>query len=131
MSKGLNTALISGAQWPKTHRRLTSNFLSDRQIQSYREVQGVESKQLLYNLLGSEDFSGEFRRFNLSIIMTLAYGKRVESKLNPEIEELTRHIHNIAAAMAFPILDRLLPRWAAPWRRMGDTSFDHASKFYM
>ena len=140
MSKGLNTALIpSGAQW-KTHRRLTSNFLSDRQIRSYREMQGVESKQLLYNLLRSEDFSGEFRRFSLSIIMTLAYGKRVESRLNPEIEELTRHIKNIATAMtkttsglveAFPILDRLLPRWAAPWRRMGDMSFEHTSKFYM
>ena len=136
LSKGLNTGLISGAQW-KTHRRLASNFLSDRQIRSYRNVQGVESKQLLYDLLGSEDFSGEFRRFNLSIIMTLAYGKRVESRLNPEIGELTRHVQNLTAAMAkttsglveaFPILDRLLPRWAAPWKR--DTSFDLTNKFF-
>jgi len=30
---------------------------------------------------------------------------------------------------AFPILHRL-PRWAAPWKRMGDTSFDVANNFF-
>ena len=80
-----------GAQW-KTHRRLTSNFLSNRQVRSYRHLQDVESKQLLYDLLGSNDFSGEFRRFNLSVIMTLAYGKRLESKMSREIKEFTQII---------------------------------------
>jgi cytochrome P450 len=60
ISKGLHTALLpSGAQW-KTHRRLASNLLSDRQLRSYRYLQDVESKQLLFNLLGSKIFQESF-----------------------------------------------------------------------
>jgi len=136
MSKGLHTALLpSGTQW-KTHRRLISNFVSNRQTQSYRYVQDLESKQLLYNLLGSNDFSGEFRRFNLSIIMTLAYGKRVESRMNREIEVVTQITQHMASTItqyglveAFPTLN-ILPRWAAPWKRMGDTIFELADNFF-
>ena len=105
ISKGMHTALLPyGPQW-KTHRRLISNFLSNRQTRSYRYLQDVESKQLLYDLLGSKDFSGEFRRFNLSIIMTLAYGKRVESRMNREIEVLTQIADNITAAISQTPLD--------------------------
>ena len=68
MCKGLHFQLLpSGAQW-KTHRRLGSNFLSNRHVRSYHHLQDVESKQLLYDLLGSSDFSAEFRRYNLSVI---------------------------------------------------------------
>ncbi|KAN0071631.1 cytochrome P450 [Elaphomyces granulatus] len=136
--KGLHTvALPYGALW-KTHRRLASNFLSNRQVRSYQYLQDVESKQLLYDLLGSKDFSGEFRRFNLSVIMTLAYGKRLESKMSREVKEFAQLEHDTAAVFshpmsglvdAFPILNRL-PRWAAPWKRMGDAIFDSTNKFF-
>jgi cytochrome P450 len=129
--------LLSGARW-KLHRRLASNFISNRQAKNYRYLQDVESKQLLYDLLGSKDFSGEFRRFSLSIIMTLAYGKRLESRMNREIKELTQITDDVSSAIAqvqsglveaFPILNRL-PRWAAPWKRMGDRCFDSSTKFF-
>jgi cytochrome P450 len=136
--KGLGTGLLPyGAQW-KTHRRLMSNFLSNRQVRSYRYLQDVESKQLLYDLLGSKDFSGEFRRFNLSVIMTLTYGKRLESRMSHEIKEFTQIMQDTVGAFshplsalvdAFPILNRL-PHWAAPWKRMGDTIFDSTDKFF-
>jgi hypothetical protein len=138
ISKGMHSGLLPyGAQW-KTHRRVISNFMSDRQIRSYRYLQDIESKQLLYDLLGSKDFSGEFRRFNLSIIMTLAYGKRVESRMNREIEVITQITKNISTAIsqthcalveAFPILN-ILPRWAAPWKSMGDKFFDFTDNFF-
>jgi len=136
ISKGFHMALLpSGTQW-KTHRRLASNFLSHRKIRSYRYLQDVESKQLLFNLLGSNYFPGEFRRFNISIIMTLAYGKRIESAMNREIKDLTQIIYHQSATLtrfglveAFPILNRL-PRWAAPWKRMSDALFDIADKFF-
>jgi cytochrome P450 len=131
---GINFAVLSGAQW-KTHRRLASNLLSHRQARSYRYLQDIESKELLYNLLRSKDFSGEIRRFNFSVIMTLAYGKRMESRLNPEIKELTRIIqHNTdlqiryGVVEAFPILNKL-PRWAAPWKRIGNEAFNVMDKF--
>ena len=136
--KGLNPALLpSGAQW-KICRQLIENLLSDRRARSYRYLQDVESKQLLFDLLGSTDFSGDFRRFSLSILMTLAYGKRVESRMSSEIEELSQITDNSVAAItqkqsalvdAFPILN-VLPRWAAPWKRMGDAAFDVANKFF-
>jgi cytochrome P450 len=138
MSKGLHTGLLPiGAQW-KTYHRLILNLLSNRQIRSYRYVQDVESKQLLFNLLESNNFSGEFRRFSLSTIMTLAYGKRVESRMSSEIEKLTQMAQNFAAAItqkksalvdAFPIVN-ILPHWAAPWKGMGDTYFNIADKFF-
>ena len=136
ITKWLNfISLPSGTRW-KTHRRLASNFLSHGKIRSYRYLQDVESKQLLFNLLGSNDFLGEFRRFNISIIMTLAYGKRIESLMNHEIKDLTQIIYHQNATLtrfglveAFPILNRL-PRWAAPWKRMGDAIFDTTDKFF-
>jgi hypothetical protein len=125
--KGFHLQLLPfGAQW-KTHRRLASNFLSNRQTRSYRHLQDVESKQLLYDLLGSNDFSGEFRRYNLSVIMTLAYGKRLEFRTNREIKEFTQISENIASGLThplsvlvdtFPILNGL-PRWAGPLRGKG------------
>jgi cytochrome P450 len=134
----MHSALLPyGPQW-KAHRRLISQFLSNRQTRSYRYLQDVESKQLLYDLLGSKDFVGEFSRFNLSIIMTLAYSKRVESRTNREMEMLTKIADNIAAAVSrtttglvegFPILNRL-PRWAAPWKRMGDEFFAITDDFF-
>src|SRR6267378_4098889 len=96
------------------------------------------SRQLLYDLLGSKDFSGEFHRFTLSVIMTLTYGKRLESKMSREVKAFTQLEHDIAGALAhpmsalgdaFPILNGL-PRWAAPWKRMGDTIFDSTDKFF-
>jgi cytochrome P450 len=138
ISKGLHTVLIpSGARW-KSHRQLTSNFFSSRQVRSYCYLQDIESKQLLYNLLESKDFIGEIRRFNLSILMTLMYGKRLESRTDSEIEELTHHVQNISAAItqkqsllveAFPILHKL-PRWTAPWKGMGDMYFNITDKFF-
>jgi cytochrome P450 len=131
----LHLPTLSGAKW-KTHRRLASNLLSYRQVRSYRYLQDIESKELLYNLLRSKDFSGEIRRFNLSVIMTLAYGKRIESRLNPQIKELTRILqHNIdfqiryGLVEVFPILNRL-PRWAAPWKRVGNEAFNVMDKFF-
>ena len=136
ISKGfISVMLPSGTKW-KTHRRIQSNFLSSRRIQSYRYLQDVESKQMLFNLLGSKDFSAEFRRFNLSIITTLAYSKRTESSMNREIEDLTQIIHRQAACLtrfgfveAFPVLNRL-PHWVAPWRKAGDVLFDVADKIF-
>jgi len=125
------------SRW-KTHRRLASNFLSNRHVRSYRYVQDIESRQLLYDLLGSKDFAGESRRFNISNFMTLIYGKRIESRMNREIEEVTQIPQQIGIAMAqaqaalveaFPILNRL-PRWAAPWKRMGDAYFDYSDKLF-
>ena len=138
ITKGLNFILLPNDSRWKTHRRLVSNFLSNRQVRSYRYLQGIETKQLLYDLLRSKDFSGELRRFNFSIIMTLIYGRRMEARMNPEIGEHRKIIRSIGGAMvqaqttvveAFPILNRL-PRWAAPWKKMGDVLFDYADKFF-
>src|SRR5467141_604221 len=61
------------------------------------------SRQLLYDLLGSKDFSGEFHRFTLSVIMTLTYGKRLESKMSREVKAFTQLEHDIAGALAHPM----------------------------
>ena len=70
--------------------------------------------------------------------MTLAYGKRVESRMSSEIEELSQSSRMFLVAIiqkksalvdAFPILNGL-PRCAAPWKRMGDEAFNVTNKFF-
>jgi len=55
-----------------------------------------------------------------------------------EIKEFTQNIRDTSGAFshplsalvdAFPILNRL-PRWAAPWKRMGDSVFNSTHKFF-
>ncbi|MDE9440005.1 cytochrome P450, partial [Staphylococcus xylosus] len=51
VSKGMRTLLMPyGQQW-RTHQRLQASYLNIRVSQTYRELQDVESKQLLCELL--------------------------------------------------------------------------------
>jgi hypothetical protein len=78
VSKGLRTLLILyGQQW-RNHQHLQASFLNVRVSQSYTVLQNLESKQLTFKLLSTDDFSPRFHRCSSSTVCALAYSKRLE-----------------------------------------------------
>ncbi|CAN9416638.1 unnamed protein product [Alternaria alternata] len=59
------------------HQRLEAPVLSPRASACYTAIQDLESKQLLKNLLQSNDFPKEFERFAASIVYSITFGMRI------------------------------------------------------
>ncbi|KAJ3494432.1 hypothetical protein NLG97_g4078 [Lecanicillium saksenae] len=103
------------------------SLLNPRRCDLYRPVQDLESCQLLFNLLTTDDFHHEFHRYSSSLILTLLYGKRLVTGREPELEEIENLSSSIVQAVsfgnwavdAFPFLN-FLPRFLSKWKRVGD-----------
>jgi cytochrome P450 len=127
VSKGLRTLLMPyGPRW-RTHQRLQASFLNIRISQSYTGLQDTESKQLMHELLHTDDFSSSFHRYASSLIYALAYGKRLETANLPEAQEVEQIMEGFLYAArvgtwmvdAIPALN-MLPSWMAPWKVRGE-----------
>ena len=137
VSKGLRVLLMPyGQQW-RTHQRLQASVLNIRVSHSYTELQDVESKQLVFELLSTDDFSARFHRYSSSLIFALAYGKRLERGDEREVGEIGLIMERFlyAARVGTWIVDALpalnyLPRWLAPWKRHGDEYHDYEAQVY-
>lgn len=138
VSKGLRTLFMPyGEQW-RAHQRLQGSYLNVRISQTYTILQDVESKQLIYELLSTSDFSNRFHRYSSSLIFALAYGKRLTSGDEPEIEAVGQVMENLvyAARVGTWIVDSLpilnyLPKFAAPWKKSADKWHEFESKLSM
>ncbi|KAJ5578354.1 uncharacterized protein N7459_007318 [Penicillium hispanicum] len=135
--RGLNTALRPyDAQW-KLHRRLLSAFLNARTAASYESVQDLESKQLLYEMLDTNDFSDRFIRYAGSILFSLAYGRRLTTGHEKEIHEILEvadvFVDSVMSGTwlvdVFPWLNHL-PRFLAPWKRIGDEFYERTKDLF-
>lgn len=81
ISQGNRSLILPyGEQW-RGYRRLQGAFLSPRMSNTYRELQDLESKQLVSEFLSKDDFFKRFHRYSSSLTFALAYGKRVSSFL--------------------------------------------------
>ncbi|KAB8259441.1 cytochrome P450 [Aspergillus pseudonomiae] len=127
VTKGLHIGLLPyGERW-KIHRRLQAGFLNVQMSQLYRDLQDIESKQLTYEMLSTNDFPGRFHRYAASLIFAMGYGKRMLRGDEHEIQEADALIKNITEVTmpgswlvdAFPIL-KCLPRCLAKWKQRGD-----------
>ncbi|KAL6811405.1 putative O-methylsterigmatocystin oxidoreductase [Trichoderma sp. SZMC 28015] len=139
VSKGMRTLLMPyGQQW-RTHQRLQASYLNIRVSQTYRELQDVESKQLLCELLvPGVDFSDRYHRYSSSLIFALAYGRRLETGSEPEVKAIDKVMENFlyAARVGTWIVDSLpflnyLPNLLAPWKVHGDQVHEFESSLYM
>lgn len=137
VSKGLRTLLMPyGAQW-RLHQRLQASYLNIRVSQTYCDLQDIESKQLIFEMLSTSDFTNRFHRYSSSLIYTLAYGKRMELGDEPEVEAIDQIMDNFlyAARVGTWIVDALpmlnhLPKWLAPWKQYGDKLHDFEARNY-
>lgn len=138
VSKNLRTLLMPyGPRW-RNHQRLQASFLNIRVSHSYRELQDLESKQLLYELLDpSADFSDRYHRYSSSLIFALAYGRRLTRGDEPEAKAIDQVMDNFlyAARVGTWVVDALpalnyLPNFLAPWKRLGDKLHNFESELY-
>ncbi|KAL2014843.1 hypothetical protein VTN00DRAFT_2368 [Thermoascus crustaceus] len=127
ITKGLAVVFMPyGEKW-KLHHRVQGSLLSSRMVQRYHVLQDVESKQLLHELLSTNDFASSFHRYSCSLLFALAYGKRIVSNDEREIHELDAvasklvqvAYHGGLPVDVLPVLN-FLPRCLARWKRIGD-----------
>jgi hypothetical protein len=87
-------------------------------------LEGLESKQLIFELLSTDDFSSRSHRYSSGTIYALAYSKRLERGDEHEAEEIAQIMDGFLSAArvrtwvvgALPFLNHLL----AYWKRYGD-----------
>ncbi|CAI7586938.1 unnamed protein product [Penicillium bialowiezense] len=134
VTNGMNMVAMSiGKRW-SDHRRIASGLLKGQMTKKYCQLQDLESKQLLLELLGSNDFFTSFERFSASFIYALAYGKRMQNAHEEEEKEIRDLLDQLLRSLAgsyyavveiFPSLDSL-PSWLAPWKRLGLKAHTHS-----
>lgn len=125
-----------GEQW-RRWTRLLSAVLNINASKKYEVLQDVESKQVLFELLDSDDFTASFHRYSSSLVFALAYGKRLEKPYLQEDEEIEQIMEGFlyAARVGTWIVDALpalnaLPNWLAPWKRHADKLHDFEAAVY-
>jgi hypothetical protein len=98
-------------------------------------VQDLETKQTLYEMLSCNDYKKLYTRFNASVIFSLVYGKRIVTGEEPELREWLQRHHNFTMVTAtpwlvdlFPILNQIVPKFLAPWKKLGDEMFSFESR---
>lgn len=129
-TKGMHVLLMPyGQQW-RTHQKMQASCLNIRVSQTYHPLQDLESKQLIYELLSTNDFASRYHRYTSSLMYALAYGRRCHRGDEPEIQGADQVNENFLYAGrvgtwivdALPVLNRL-PKMLALWKK-------HAERFY-
>ena len=137
VSKGYRTLLMPYSDRWRKHQRLQASYLNIRISQTYRPLQDLESKQLIYEMLSTDDFSDRFHRYSSSLIFALAYGKRLLRGDEREAQEIEEIMENFlyAARIGTWIVDAIpalnyLPAFLAPWKRIGDKFHNIEARLY-
>ncbi|KAF4977219.1 hypothetical protein FZEAL_6247 [Fusarium zealandicum] len=110
--------------WRRWRKLLHSGFMQ-RQSETYRPIQNLESRVLMHDLLNTpEDFRTHLERYAASVIVTVTYGRRVEDvrtdivvQRNAEaMGRLTSvNIPGKFAVERYPAL-KYVPSILAPWK---------------
>ena len=112
-----------GEKW-RTHRKLMHSGLMQKAAISYRPIQEWESRRLAYALFTDpEHHMPHFERYATSVVMCIAYGRRVDTSEDPVVRQILNCMHYMGSlnvpgaflANTFPILTKL-PDVLAPWK---------------
>ncbi|KAL1861563.1 hypothetical protein Daus18300_008826 [Diaporthe australafricana] len=136
ISQGNRSLILPyGEQW-RGYRRLQGAFLSPRMSNTYRELQDLESKQLVSEFLTKDDFFKRFHRYSSSLTFALAYGKRMPTGQEEEVKGVERIMDHLNTAFhtnwivdSLPILNNL-PSFMKPWKKIGDFLGDEERDFF-
>ncbi|KAK2861446.1 hypothetical protein FQN49_004189 [Arthroderma sp. PD_2] len=136
LSKGFNTTTLPyGGKW-RNHHRVQAGLLNTRMAQKYQLLQDIESRQVMHEMLDTNNFIPVFHRFSSSLIFTLAYGRRLSTCDSEEIHQADRMLedfvyacHRFGFLENFPFLN-YLPPWLATWKKWGDEYHQRAMEFF-
>ncbi|KAH6887688.1 cytochrome P450 [Thelonectria olida] len=125
LSGGMRGLMAPYSSYWRRWRKLLHGGFMQRQSETYRPIQSLESKVLMHDLLASpSDFRKHLERYAASVIVTVTYGRRVEDvrtdivvQRNAEsMERLTLvNIPGKFAVERYPIL-KYVPSIFAPWK---------------
>ena len=140
VSKGNRSLLMPYGPQYRIHRRIHVGLLQPKMSQQYVRLQDLESRQLMFELLSinEDDWMDRFHRYSTSLVFGLAYGKRMPRGDEEEVKNVEQLMVNFLSSArvgtwivdAMPILNKL-PKFLAPWKKIGDEYHDFESKYYM
>ncbi|KAK3950572.1 cytochrome P450 [Pseudoneurospora amorphoporcata] len=114
----------SSAFWRRWRKALHNGFMQ-RQSESYRPIQNLESRVLMHDLLTNpKEFRTHLERYAASVIVTVTYGRRVEDartdavvRANAESMSRLTSVNNPGkfAIERYPAL-KYVPSIFAPWK---------------
>ncbi|KAJ6564685.1 cytochrome P450 [Mycena capillaripes] len=124
---GLHMVFAQGTSstW-KTQRRAAATILTSQATARHLPIQRAEATQLLHDILHSpESFFTDIRRYSISVILSVLYGRRVPRYDAPEITrffEVVRQWNVLVEPGAGPPVDilpllKFVPERWAKWRR--------------
>ena len=127
LTKGMHLLLRPYNERYMLHQRANAPILNPRASRTYYPLQDLESKQVLYDLLFTNDFQKVLERYSASLVYCLAYGFRLHTGDEP----MLKHAHQIqenfgeACRVGTWIVDALavlnyLPTPLAPWKQTAD-----------
>ncbi|OOQ91426.1 Fumitremorgin C synthase [Penicillium brasilianum] len=134
---GLSASILPyGLEW-KLQRNIRSSVLKPSMTIKYREVQDLETTQLVHELFSTNDFSLCLRRCIASVFLTVAYGERCKDNAGLDaidrLEDLNRAIAMHAETLfsgASALVMQLLPfqgmleKLPAQWKNDADALHD-------
>ncbi|OWY46857.1 cytochrome P450 [Alternaria alternata] len=120
------------------HQRLEAPVLSPRASACYTAIQDLESKQLLKNLLQSNDFPKEFERFAASIVYSITFGMRIITGDEWQLQTSHECLKNFTIAGQvgawivdlFPSLNSL-PAPLTPWKKTAEAWYQMWENLHM
>jgi len=126
-------------QW-RDLRRIMHSILTQTQAVNYQPLQMYETRQMCVDLLETpEQFYHHTRRYTTSVVMQVAYGHRVATWDDKDVQDIYSVIDNFTKVTApgewivdaFPTLAKF-PSWLfSNWREQGRQLFEHDSKIYL
>lgn len=141
--KGMNVLLMSYDDRFRVHQKLENSVLNQRASASYVPFQGMESKQLLFDLLNNAggagaDFHGYVERTSASIIYALFYGFRLKDAQDPTLvsalalnDDFSEFVQVGAYLVdTFPFLN-VLPGFLAPWKAKAESHWTRQRKLHV
>jgi hypothetical protein len=120
------------------HQRLEASVLSPRASACYTSLQDLESKQLLKNLLTTNDCSTQYERFSASILYTLTFGFRILTGEEWQLKRSLECLENFTQASqvgawivdAVPSLNSL-PAVFTPWKKTAESWYESWADLHM
>lgn len=139
VTKGMHMLLRPYDDRYRLHQRMEAPLLNLRAASFYRPLQDVESRQLLFDVLGEWDKYGEkgidfhhhHERAMASTIYCLIYGYRLNTGYEKELMDAKKVQAEFARTGqvgsyivdSFPSLNHL-PRFLAPWKREAEGLYE-------
>ena len=106
------------------HQRLEAPILRPRASACYNPIIDLESKQLLFNMLTTYDFVGQYQRYTASVMYILTFGMRIVTGEEWQFQRSLQCLQNFikASEVGAWIVDALptlnyLPEFLAPWKK--------------